>query len=367
LHYTQDLLPDEHPIITLSIIDLQEWIDMHDIDFDILHGVYWSAKKGFNDKGGAFMEKMVSMRSEVREAQPALGEAFKLIMNGIFGTSILKESQFENELFQKGDEGTNQKWLMNVYNSFHSVVSIHDLGKTIQLKKHSVDKTFTACIFGVTVLARARSIMNGLWRACEDSKTFGFYTDTDSLFLEKHRMAAFQESYERVKNPKFEKLIGEKLLQFHSDFSSKGFGNQWDSETMVESQIYSDLCMPTRKKMYFHRTVYDCDDGKKIYGVCHKMKGCTKSGVDFFALQQHPGLSQNESIQRLYETLHGGEELAVPLNPAGAVRFYYDRSNKGARISSVVCYRKVAQRRVDNLAVGGRVYNAQHLEEMRLH
>ena len=381
LEYTDMLTEEEENLgvlATLTLLDLKAWIQFHDIEFNIIQGCYWKTSSGFNIQAGALMDKLFQERLAVKSVNKALGNMYKLVMNSIYGSSILKITDFEQICFPK-----NGEWLLNVFNSFQKVHSIFDLGRTIQIQKYKPDETFTPCIFGSMILARARWIMNGLWSAAEKSKTFIFYTDTDSVFIERDRMEVFREVYEAVKHPLLPALVGTNLLQFHNDFSSKSFGSIWKKE-YKEEDIFSIACIPVRKKVYCHQTVYYPKGEEAIYGICNKMKGCTEIGVKHVAEERAKLIIFDEPTNRdkeielfeIYRNLIGlsGDDTKVlekgpakikfPLNPGGKVRFYYDRATKTCHTSSTISYREVSMRDLPE-TVGGQVFTTFDLETYR--
>lgn len=362
LVYTQDLTMEEEAdgvSVTLNHIDLQQWIEHHDIVFEIEHGCYWKTSEGFNVEAGGLMRKYFNERLKVKKSNPSLGNALKLFMNTTFGTSVLKICDFEQTCVPKDGD-----WKLNLYNSFHNVHSIFDLGETIQIQKFKPDQAFTYCIFGSMVLARARWVMNGLWKAAEASRTFIFYTDTDSVFLEKARMERFALAYEEVKHPALPPLVGTQLLQFHSDFSGSSFGDAWDPATMKESDIFSVTCLPVRKKMYIHKTAYVLPDGKTMYGTCRKMKGCTEAGFSWLVEQKAGESATREEKDNvaldIYRSMLRNTQLSIPLNPGGRAKFYYDRTNKTCKTSTKVMWRSFKKR-----DVGGGFFTTDDLNGFR--
>lgn len=383
LEYTDMLSEEEEKNgvqVTLALMDLKAWIQFHNIEYEIIQGCYWKTTAGFNNRAGILMDKLFQERLVVKSTNKALGNMYKLVMNSIYGSSILKITDFEQVCFPKDGE-----WLLNVFNSFQKVHSIFDLGQTIQIQKYKPDESFTPCIFGSMVLARARWIMNGLWTAAEKSKTFIFYTDTDSVFIERERMPFFKHVYENNKHPLLPDLVGSGLMQFHNDFSSKSFGADWKKE-YKEDDIFSISCIPVRKKVYCHQTVYYPPGGTEaIFGICNKMKGCTEIGVKFIAEDRAKIITVGEPTTRekeiemfeIYRNLVGltGDDTKVlekgpmkikfPLNPGGKARFYYDRSTKTCHTSSIVSYREVSMRDLPD-SVGGHVYSTFDLEIYRI-
>ena len=88
--------------------------------------------------------------------------------------------------------------------------------------RKSLDESFNSVHLGCQILSYSNRIMNQVLATAEDIGVKAFYTDTDSMMLQKSGVAKLREEY---KNKYGRELIGKNLGEFSSDFEMAGCKN----------------------------------------------------------------------------------------------------------------------------------------------
>ena len=337
IRYIQDL-PDGEPIeVTVGLLDLLEYIKFHHIRFRVLHGCYWSTSYGFNTVSEDVMIKLHEIRKRHKPKGPepndALSNAYKLCSNSIYGTTIPRAAESKSEFWPMADH-TEDSLMIALLNIFDSVRDVFCLGQSLQVNRESYDDSFTFCLVGSIVLSRSRWIMNGLWAACERVGAYIFYTDTDSVWIEKKKLLAIEAMYNTEREARtMPALIGSELCQFHNDIDPKSFGPRWDSKFNADN-IYATTMFIVARKVYLLKTAYMTPSGETIHGLTYKCKGLPKSALEWYSQQlslvpedANLDLEHDDSERRLiqfYRDVLRGVAHEVPLNPK-STRFIYDK------------------------------------------
>lgn len=398
LQFTQDI-PSEGLEVTIHLFDLYSYIKMHEIEFTILWGIYWpfhtETDKGVrracgiddhkahrpsltpNDAYPKLSLALHELRKEFRrkfgvEADPmdnVMQLLCKLLGNSSYGGMIMKASHEELKILPKfvtdedgkrvpykidnyayNQSGTMKRWFPTEHNWF--VTRFHK----------DVSSTYT--LYGSTVLAQSRVIMNRVWEACERAEATIFYTDTDSIMVPQEKLGEIERQYNLQRDIDFKNgyeyptLTGKEQQQFHTDYSKGDFcvfpNGQLGTATSTwpklanDANIYSSGMYLVRKKCYLHLLECPYTDSKGqpqiARGIAFRMKGSTKVGIvkhaydlalkyndpthiEYNAAYQllHPDytdLSQRGLIY-LYQDLIDGKEHSIVLNPGERSKFYY--------------------------------------------
>jgi hypothetical protein len=223
---------------------------------------------GFNKKINTFIRILFDLRAKYKREGNPLEKTIKLLLNSIYGKSIMKDVMTQTVVRTK-DELWN--YVIQNYHRIEQINQSSDSNRVFLKVRYPVVTNYTLPQFGISVLSWSKHIMNRVMCLAEQNGIQIFYQDTDSMHL-------FEKDLDRLSRlfqAKYrQKLIGEKLCQFHSDFTfSGGVG-----------EIYSRKLIVLGKKAYL-----DClvdSNGAEAYHI--RMKGVTDKAI---AAVCHSGLS----------------------------------------------------------------------------
>jgi len=101
-HRTEDsiLYKNEAPeqIVIIDKLTLQDYIKFHDIEYEILDGVYWNG--GINKKMGEIIQKLFTTRLKYKKTKPDLANVIKLMLNASYGKTLTKKTKSERKIIK---------------------------------------------------------------------------------------------------------------------------------------------------------------------------------------------------------------------------------------------------------------------------
>lgn len=325
----------------VNAIDLFNLIDFQDADFTWDAAVVWNGKRHYEIRDS--IEALFNFRLEnhktikdengkvIEKIEHPIQEVAKLMMNSIFGKSILKVSDKEKKIveefrWRKDQEGN---WIkIDNWDEFYraNAYRIYRMGRLpgnkIEVEIYKRDTSPSLNIFGSNVLAMARRIIGRVMALGEDIEAFHpemtpgiFYTDTDSMHIRKDLLEkleqAFQDIYRRP-------IQGETMGTFHVDFNDIEYdGYDEEKSQMVKKKMKvkgAEESWFIMKKMYADRLV-------GIDGV-HKGQHLRMKGIrnDFIKYED-------------YEKLYEGQEITYELVDDTHVSFFHRGGHVGSRTS----------------------------------
>jgi len=318
INYTNE--PPKDPII-IDSITLQDYIDFHEIEFEVIDGVYWEGK--FNQKMGEMINSLFKSRMTYKKSKPALANTIKLMLNSSYGKTIMKKSNSEVKMIFRGEEKEptvpstsllsgvvgglplTTNFENYVYNNFNTLKSSRKVNKyNYEIERICADKSYNRGHIGCAILSMSKRIMNEVFNVANDNEYPIYYTDTDSLHCNLEDVPKLEEKY-RERYGK--ELNGKNLEQFHTDFSLNGSC----------SEIYATKSIFLGKKSYCDYLESKDSNGKTINGYHIRLKGITKEGLD------HTAEEYEDSYFGLYNDLANGITKKILLNPKNKVLFEY--------------------------------------------
>jgi len=193
-------------------IDLEELIKYHDIEYEIIRGLYFD--EGSNTKCQKVIKHLYDTRKKYKKTNPCYSTSLKLLMNSIYGKSITKASN--KKIYYVKDstmKNLSEDFIVKNFEIIRKIEKYPNYHK-ITVKRSQFDHSNYAHV-GSLILSMSKRIMNNV-------KYLGIpvhYTDTDSMFIDRCRFDDLVERYEQ----KFGRpLIGDDLGQFHNDLP-KGY------------------------------------------------------------------------------------------------------------------------------------------------
>lgn len=295
-HYVNSMPSDGEPIETyLGKIGLEDALSIHDIDYEVLEGVFFPAEGGqYASSYGPTVQSLYKRRSHVERnddgsvklqvKKTAEGEAIKRLLNsGAYGIFIQKPNDIKLKFMAQEDLRTY------VYNQFHSVYRFYSIGKTWAVEEYDNDSGAMPCHWGLMVLEMSKRIMNEVLSCLSSIGGVAYYTDTDSVTVADKDVeplaAEFRKRYGK-------ELYGEELAQMHSDFSL------YDSQkkAIPEKNVVSTGFACAGKKSYLHLLEGADKDGKMHYGYKVSAKGITSAGMMAMALKMCDDDDRNQPL-----------------------------------------------------------------------
>lgn len=301
--------PPPEPIV-IDKITLEDYIQYHDIEYELLDGVYWNS--GTNDIMGKLVRRLFRERLKYKSSNPAMANTLKLMLNSSYGKTIMKKTKTEKVLIRTKNyryNKTTEQWevvpktnLKNfVYNNFNSIKSYRQLNATCwEFTRLKADDSYNRGHIGCAILSMSKRIMNEVFDVANDNGLPIYYTDTDSLHCNYDDVPILEAKYgERYGKT----LNGKELEQFHVDFDLKG----------AADTIYATKSIFLGKKSYIDYLESHDKDGNVINGYHIRLKGITAAGLEH-AAKKYSDVDVPEYF-RLYEDLASGNKVDILLNP----------------------------------------------------
>ena len=276
--------PVEH--FYVDKIALKDLLEFYNIEYEFIRGYYF--EDGFNKKINKFIEGLFNLRLKYKRLKNPLQSTIKLLLNSIYGKSILKAMKTETKSIQRDNLF---KYIWRNYNFITEIVDDPTIEKCYVKKMKPINNHFNLPQFGASVLSWSKHLMNRVMNTAEQNGIQIFYQDTDSMHL-------FEEDVQKVADIfKFNyhaELIGENMCQFHNDF---------DPFPGAVGQIHSRKLIALGKKSYLDILV----DEKGNEGYHIRLKGIPYQVI--INKCKHMEIS----VEELYEKLYRGEAITFNL------------------------------------------------------
>ena len=291
-------------------ITLEDYIKFHEIEYEILDGVYWD--EGFNKTFGQEIEKLYNKRlvekakaknmkltKDQRKSGDVMQGVIKLMLNSAYGKTIIKKSNVKKVILTEGP-----KLKSYVYNHFYAIKEMNKISDKQRIVKiDCVDDSSNLAHVGGLVLSYSKRIMNEVMNTANDNGIKVYYQDTDSMHIERSQIKKLEKLYEKEYK---RKLNGQDMCNFHSDFSLEGADKG--------CEIYSTESYFLGKKCYIDKLECVNKDGSIVTGTHLRLKGVTDAGIKYTIKKGFNG-----DAMKMFEYLSTGEELDMPLNPKDSV------------------------------------------------
>jgi hypothetical protein len=306
--------PPEDVIIDSTT--LQDYIKFHEIEYQILDGVYWCS--GVNKKIGQVIRELFKSRLKYKKTNVALANTIKLMLNSSYGKTIMKKTNTEKVIIKtkewKLNKSTKEWKLIDktslddyIYNNFNTIKYYRKLNDTsYEIERMKSDNSFNRGHIGASILSTSKRIMNEVFDIANTEKYPIYYTDTDSLHCDYDDVPKLEKKYEEIYN---KKLNGKELEQFHTDFDLEG----------SDSEIYATESIFLGKKSYLDCLESTDKKGNTITGYHIRLKGITKEGLE------HEAKKYKDSYLGLFKDLAKETEIVFNLNP-------YDDDNRKQKV-----------------------------------
>lgn len=299
--YINDL-PDNKPVITtIDKITLEDYIKFHEIEFEILKGVYYN--EGFNNKIGEVVKKLYNDRMKFKKTNEQMATIIKLILNSTYGKTIPKKSYEKVHYVKEKDlEKFIYKNYSNIKGFFYKVSK-----DQYEVTTATTDDTYNLASVGIKCLSYSKRIMNEVMGLASDNDILIYYQDTDSMHIKDVDIERLEALYRHEYG---KELHGKGLGQFGSDFEIEGCKN-------VKSMLSCFL----GKKSYFDMLLgEDEKTGEIKIGHHIRLKGITEGGIQ-------DAIERYGSEISLFDSLANGEKVEFVLNAKRAMFLYGKTKN----------------------------------------
>ncbi len=306
-------------------ITFEDLIKFHHATIKPIRGYYYDGNR--DHKIRDVIEELFELRLRYKRERNPLQVIIKLLLNSVYGKTILKPIDTETKFVLKYDK---ERYLHNRYH-YVKELSGSDMQKfMIATEYKPYSKHFTFVPLGVNILSMSKRIMSEVMCTAESLGIPIFYTDTDSFHLYQRDLPILEQHFETTYQ---RKLIGSRLGQFHSDFA---LVNDHPKMPIATESIF------VMKKTYIDKLVNE--DGDVAFHC--RMKGVPLDVIVNRANELFDGVpcyvrdglvypkcntcddvdnDDQYSILQLYRSLYDGDEITFDLAIGG--RPCFDLSN----------------------------------------
>ncbi len=274
---------DHYYIDKRAFMDLMEF---YDFDYEFIRGYYFD--EGFNNKINIFIEKLFNLRRKYQDANNPLQQTIKLLLNSIYGKSILKATTTETKCIPKNKA---IKYIWKNYNYITEIIENKSIDNVYVKKVKPINNHFNLPHFGASVLSWSKHLMNRVISSAEQNGIDIYYTDTDSIHVKEIDVPRIAEVFKKKYG---RELIGKKMTQFHCDF---------DSFNGAVGGVHSRKLIALGKKSYLDILV----DEKGNEGLHIRLKGVPKQCI------LNKAKRMGITVEELYERMYQGEEIIFNL------------------------------------------------------
>ena len=244
---SKPLCSNECCVMYVNHITLQDLIRFQEIEYDLLGGYYYHDNRDL--KCQEVIQYLFEKRKEFKSQKNPVEQIFKLVMNSVYGKTIMKPINSKTKIIKKNDF---KKFKAKNYNHIKSYDELEG-GNAYQVKTiESLIKDYNLAHFGSIILSMSKRIISEVFCLAEDLGHEIYYTDTDSGHF---RESEINELASEFKKKYGRDLIGTDLGQFHCDFEN--ISNDASMPISVKSiflgkKAYIDMLQDDKGNIAFH-------------------------------------------------------------------------------------------------------------------
>ena len=321
-HWTNDLVGATLFVDKTTLVDLTYWSG---VCFDMIQGYYFD--EGFNTRIHTVMQQLFDLRCRLKLQDSTAQMGVKLLMNSSYGKTGLKAVDTDINYIAFTD---SEQFIHNHHNKIKSFTEMPN-GTFRFVVYKTIDQHFNKQHIACTILSQSKAIMNAVTCLAHLQNIPIYYTDTDSLHIEAHRMPELIQAYEERYQ---KKMIGDGIGQFHSDFTFKSCFSIQDNKlvtTGVKSQgeISTKRCYFLGKKSYMD--VLEDESGQLAYHVRLK-------GIPSKCILNTCNFDYGGDLEAMFQDLYNHKPVAFNLGRDEHVMFKIrtDHSIKSIQVQRVI-------------------------------
>ena len=275
-------------LIYIDTITLEDYKNFHEIEYKIIDGVYWTGE--FNKNIGAVILKLTEERNRYKLLKnDSMSTIIKLIMNSIYGRTILKMSN------------TTVKYVDDfnyIISNFDNISSYYNKGYgQYRVKMNKMDNSYNLGHIGTCILSMSKRVMNEIMNIANDHKINCYYQDTDSIHLDNNKINILNEEF---KNKYGYYILGNTLGLLQHDFKLENC-----------TDIIATKAIFLGRKSYIDVIQGIDRDTKELKtGYHYRLKGIPNKSILYEADRNYDG-----DIYELYKDLSKEKIIEFVLNP----------------------------------------------------
>ena len=301
---------NDNCVMYMDHITFQDLITYQRCIIEPIRGYYYKDKRDYSIRDT--IEHLFNLRLKYKAENNPLQEIVKLMLNSIYGKTILKPI---NEKYKFIPTNQLDQYISNRYNYIKEITGTDGARRAIAREVKPFNKHFAFVPFGVMVLSMSKRIMNEVICSAEDLNIPVYYQDTDSIHIHQSNLDRLADEFKRRFG---RQLIGKQLGQFHSDFQTFGSTDEMPVATrsiFCAKKSYLDQLKNSNGEIAFHLRMKGIPADvivKKANELFPDAIQCYYSDGLAYPI---PSVSNNDdySIWLLYKALYDGETLAFDL------------------------------------------------------
>jgi hypothetical protein len=273
----------------INVVDNNTFADLiklQDITYEFIEGLYFDSWSVAHQD---IIHRMSEDRARLkREGNPAQ-EVVKLLMNSVYGKSILNHDKLKTIKYVQSEEKLKSLVINNTW-AIHDITDCGFMQRIVvkhKPKKGGYDSNYLTV--GLSVLSMSKTIMREVMELADDKI---MYQDTDSMHISVKDLNALDAKFKKLYR---RDLIGASLGQFHSDFEVKIDDKKYSK--CGSKPVISIKTVILGKKCYCDELLYNDDEGILRVGHHMRIKGVTRSVI----------------TPDIYDRIYNGNKIAIDL------------------------------------------------------
>ena len=178
-------------------ITFQDLIRYQQCIIQPIRGYYYSDKRDYSCR--QVIANVFNLRLKYKAENNPLQEIIKLILNSIYGKTILKPI---DEIYKFKPTNKVNDYLKRRYNYVKEITGIEGTKRCIAREVKPYNKHFAFVPFSVMVLSMSKRIMNEVICCSEDMNIPVFYQDTDSIHIHQSKLNILADCIQKKKKKK---------------------------------------------------------------------------------------------------------------------------------------------------------------------
>ncbi len=295
----------ENEMFTIDRYALEDLIQYQGASFEIIDGIYWN--DGFNKEIGNLAQHLHAERCKHKGINEGLSSVIKLLMNSIYGKTMLKRSE------EKISYVPNKDFDRHLYDNFGTIKEYSGVDNPrVKVVSSEYDDSYSLNHVAVSILSASKRVMNEVFNCMDKSKLPMYYSDTDSIHMNNDDVLTLASTYKELYK---KELIGKELGQFHCDFT---LGSCKDVVSVHNISLGPKSYLDVLKGVNA--------DGNEEYGLHIRLKGITAAGVEAKLVEYGSvDIGRIEAAKSLFTSLAEGNSERFTLNPTDSVSFDFTR------------------------------------------
>jgi DNA polymerase type B, organellar and viral. len=112
--------------VIMDCMTLRNLIEFHQITYEIIDGIYWENHE-YDNKFGILVGELFQTRLKYKKEKPALANVVKLLLNSLYGKTLLRPSHSTNVIVKKQTfkQDEHGGWVVNNPENHHKYITEH--------------------------------------------------------------------------------------------------------------------------------------------------------------------------------------------------------------------------------------------------